>query len=330
MEKRGRERMSVRPTSPHDTVADYDSNDYDYQTFWTGRDYEHWAETVVLTRLMRELGPSEWFADFGGGFGRNAVHYRDWVAHAVLIDYSVTNLVRAGELYAEDVAVGRLHLVRADLAALPFVDSAFDAAMTIRVLHHLAEIDLAVGEMLRTVRRRALFDVPIKHHLLARARAAASKTKRTEIAGRVPIQVGQTDEKFWTFQLDAIRSTMSRSGFDTKVAASVNNFRRWDQHIPPSAVRLLTPPMRGLERAAQRTGRGWWGPNQFVIATRRVPQPAALVEAPHGIDGYVAQLARRMRCPSCAGVLSWTTDLATCAACESRFERRAAYWNFVP
>jgi len=210
------------------------------------------------------------------------------------------------------------------------VDSAFDAAMTIRVLHHLAEIDLAVGEMLRTVRRRALFDVPIKHHLLARARAAASKTKRAEIAGREPIQVGQTDEKFWTFQLDAIRSTMSRSGFDTKVAASVNNFRRWDQHIPPSAVRLLTPPMRGLERAAQRTGRGWWGPNQFVIATRRVPQPAALVDAPHGIDGYVAQLARRMQCPSCAGVLSWTTDLATCAACESRFERRAAYWNFVP
>ena len=100
---------------------------------------------------------------------------------------------------------------------------------------------------------------------------------------------------------------LSRSGFDTKVAASVNNFRRWDQHIPPSAVRLLTPPMRGLERAAQRTGRGWWGPNQFVIATRRVPQPAALVEAPHGIDGYLAQLARRMRCPSCAGSLRWAT-----------------------
>ena len=148
--------MSVRPTSPHDTVADYDSNDYDYQTFWTGRDYEQWAETVVLTRLMRELGPSEWFADFGGGFGRNAVHYRDWVAHAVLIDYSVTNLVRAGELYAEDVAAGRLHLVRADLAALPFVDSAFDASMTVRVLHHLADIERAVDEMLRTVRRRAL------------------------------------------------------------------------------------------------------------------------------------------------------------------------------
>jgi len=89
-------------------------------------------------------------------------------------------------------------------------------------------------------------------------------------------------------------------------------------------------PVALLDAFAQRTGRGWWGPNQFVIATRRIPQPAALVEAPHGIDGYVAQLARRMRCPSCAGVLSWATDLATCAACETRFERRGAYWNFVP
>jgi ubiquinone/menaquinone biosynthesis C-methylase UbiE len=322
--------MSVDPTGPHSTVADYDSNDYDYQTFWTGRDYEQWAETVVLTRLMRELGPSEWFADFGGGYGRNAVHYRDWVAHAVLIDYSVTNLVHAAQLYAEDVAAGRLHLVRADLTALPFVDSAFDAAMTIRVLHHLAGVDGAVEEMLRTVRRRALFDVPIKHHVLARARAATSKTNRDEIAGRDPMQVGRTDEKFWTFRLDAVRSTMSQAGFDTTVAASVNNFRRWDQHIPASAVKLLTPPMHGLERAAQRTGRGWWGPNQFVLATRRVAQPAGLVEAPQGIDPLVVQLARRMRCPGCGGSLSWASDAATCAACEARFERQDAYWNFVP
>ena len=85
-----------------------------------------------------------------------------------------------------------------------------------------------------------------------------------------------------------------------------------------------------LQRAVQRTGRGWWGPNQFVIATRRAPQPAALVEAPLGIDGYVAQLARRMLCPSCAGALRWATDMATCTACGTHFERRAAYWNFVP
>jgi SAM-dependent methyltransferase len=322
--------MSVYPTGPQSAVADYDSNDYDYQTFWAGRDYEQWAETVVLTRIMRELGPSEWFADFGGGFGRNAVHYRDWVAHAVLVDYSVTNLDRAGELYGEDVAAGRLHLVRADVTALPFVDSAFDAAMTIRVLHHLADVERAIDEMLRTVRRRALFDVPIKHHMLARARAAGSKAKRTEIAGRDPVQVGETDEKFWTFQLDAVRSMMTRAGFDTTVAASVNNFRRWDQHIPESAVKLLTPPMRGLERAVQRTGRGWWGPNQFVIARRRVAQPAPLVEAPRGIDASVAQLARRMRCSSCGGSLRWASDAAACVACGMRFERRGAYWNFVP
>jgi hypothetical protein len=123
---------------------------------------------------------------------------------------------------------------------------------------------------------------------------------------------------------------MSRAGFDTRVAASVNNFRRWDQHIPASAVKLLTPPMRSLERAVQRTGRGWWGPNQFVIVICRVPQPAALVEASHGVDGYVAQLARRMRCPSCADALSWSADVAACVACGMRFERRGAYWNFVP
>jgi ubiquinone/menaquinone biosynthesis C-methylase UbiE len=321
--------MSVNPAAPRGAVADYDSNDYDYQTFWAGRDYEQWAETQVLARLMRVLGPSEWFADFGGGYGRNAEHYRDWAAHAVLVDYSVTNLNHAGDLHAADVSAGRLHLVRADLAALPFVDRAFDGAMTVRVLHHLADVEAAVDETLRTIRARALFDVPIKHHVLARARALRSKAKRRQVADADPVQVGRTAEKFWTFQLDAVRSLIDRAGFDTTVAASVNNFRRWDQHIPDPAVRLLSVPMRGLERAAQRAGRGWWGPNQFVIASRRSPEAANLAAAPATVGPQLAALARRMRCPSCAGALTWTPQRATCPTCSAEFERRGAFWDFV-
>lgn len=321
--------MSADPTDAQGTVADYDSNDYDYQTFWAGRDYEQWAETQALGRLMRRLGPSDWFADFGGGYGRNAAHYRDWTAHTVLVDYSVTNLNRAADLRGADVASGRLHLVRADLAELPFVDRAFDAAMTIRVLHHLADVDRSLEETLRTVRRTALYDVPIKHHVLARARSATSKARRAEVTDAAPVQVGRTDEKFWTFQLAAVRSSIEHAGFDTAVVASVNNFRRWDQHIPDTAVSVLTPPMRALEQVAQRGGRGWWGPNQFVLATRHAPQPPQLARTPEGIDGPLAELARRMRCPVCGGALHWTADEASCATCAVTFGRSGAFWDFV-
>ena len=67
-------------------VADYDSNDYDYRTYWDGRDYERWAEEHVLARLVPRLGTPDWLVDFGGGYGRNARHYRDRARHYVIAD----------------------------------------------------------------------------------------------------------------------------------------------------------------------------------------------------------------------------------------------------
>ncbi|MFD0599971.1 hypothetical protein ACFQZ4_52925 [Catellatospora coxensis] len=42
-------------TTPID-VIDYDANGYDYREYWSGRDYELWAEQRVLRRLVPKLG----------------------------------------------------------------------------------------------------------------------------------------------------------------------------------------------------------------------------------------------------------------------------------
>ena len=50
-------------------VADYDTYDYDYSTYWSKRKYEHEAESLVLKKLLKnEKGG--WFLDVGGSFGR--------------------------------------------------------------------------------------------------------------------------------------------------------------------------------------------------------------------------------------------------------------------
>src|SRR4051794_6097233 len=110
-------------------IADYDSGGYDYRTYFQHRDYERWAEDRVLRRLVPALGRPAWLADFGGGFGRNAVHYRRRAQRYVIVDYSTTNLANAARGLAGDVADGRAFLVRADLNRLPFVTGAFDAAV---------------------------------------------------------------------------------------------------------------------------------------------------------------------------------------------------------
>jgi hypothetical protein len=83
-------------------------------------------------------------------------------------------------------------------------------------------------------------------------------------------------------------------------AASVNNFRRWDQAFPKPVVATLRPFVQGLEIIAQRTGRGWWGPSQFLVATRQHGTRLRLMPTPGRVPPSVAELARRMVCPPAA------------------------------
>ncbi|MGC2191921.1 MAG: class I SAM-dependent methyltransferase, partial [Candidatus Dormiibacterota bacterium] len=256
---------SQPPAPASQEIVDYDSG-FDYCAFWGNRDYEQWVEARTLRRLLPRLGQAEWFADFGGGYGRNAGHYRAVAEHVILVDYSVTQLTRAAEWLAPEIAAGRVHLIRADLGRLPLIDSAVDAAMIVRVLHHMTEVEPCLMEMGRTVGRRWLVDVPIKHHALARLRGVRRGTSG-QLRGPEPIVTGSTDYPFYTFQLAAIRECLRRAGFRSHTAASVNNFRRWDQVLPTGLVRGRRPAVYSMELAAQRLGRGWWGPSQFLFAT---------------------------------------------------------------
>src|SRR5579859_1838429 len=224
-------------------IADYDSNDYDYRSYWSGRDYELWAEDNVLRRVIPGLGAPEWLVDFGGGYGRNARHYRDRARHYVIADGSANNLRTASSELGDDVRAGRAYLVRCDLNALPFVPYAFDAAIVVRVLHHLSDIDGALAQMAGTIGGRFLLDVPIKHHALALLRAPGS------VRGPAPLRTGTTEYPFWNFRLDSIREALAHNGFGTRTVASVNNLRRWDRSLPGPAVRVLTPVAKAAELA---------------------------------------------------------------------------------
>jgi SAM-dependent methyltransferase len=305
--------------NPYPTI-DYDANDYDYQDYWTDRDYEQRSEDRVLRRLVPKLGNCSWFVDFGGAYGRNADYYLPITKRAVILDYSATNLKNAARRHADAVESGRLGLVRCDLKAIPFAGYAFDGAIVIRVLHHLPDLDHVLAEMGRCVRGRWLVDVPIKHHLLSLVRGAA-RGRLHHIRSAEPLVTGDSDEKYFNFQLDAVRSRLSDLGWRTRLAASANNFRRWDGHLPKPIVTAMRPVIQGMEACTQSLGRGWLGPSQFVIATRD-PQPAANIYA----EG---DFTTRMRCPTCMGPLHWTEDTAGCAVCYHTFHREGPFWDFV-
>lgn len=319
--------MSERPQPAADRIVDYDSG-FDYCAFWDNRDYELWLERRVLRRLLPRLGRSRWFADFGGGFGRNAVHYLRDADRALLIDYSVSNLTRAGQYLAPQLATGQVELIRADLGRLPLRDGAVETAMVVRVLHHLGDVEACLTEMARVVSRSWLVDVPIKHHVLGRIRAAAGG-RYGEVVGPRPLRTGSTEYPFYTFQLAAVRRCLERSGFATQMVASVNNFRRWDQLLPGAAVSLLRPAVYPMELAAERLGRGWWGPSQFLLASRRRALAPIRPGIPDATPGQLAELARLLCCPACRGQLRWSAERAQCPECQLSFPRRGPFWDFT-
>jgi ubiquinone/menaquinone biosynthesis C-methylase UbiE len=311
------------------SVIDYDRGGYDYRDFWKRRQYEDWAESRVLTRIMEDFGYPRWFADFGGGFGRNAAYYRHRASHSVIVDYSANNLARAGALHATDVAAGRVHLIRGTVDALPFVDGAFDSAMVIRVLHHLPDAEQALTEMGRTIQGSWLVDVPIKHHALGRLRSVLRGRPR-QMSSPEPLVRGTTEHPFRAYRLPVIRERLSEADWDSELVASVNNFRRWDQAFPKPLVVALRPVVKTMEIVAQNTGRGWWGPSQFLVATRKRRSDLRLRPTPTGISPSVADLARRMVCPACRGALGWAPDQAYCSGCRRTYRRQRTFWDFVP
>lgn len=319
------------PTNNHPLIADYDADDYDYRNHWTKRAYEQWAESFVLERLLARITQAQWLIDFGGGFGRNTIHYCQRTRHAVLVDYSLGNLKRAATTHAEEIERGHLFLIRADLYHLPFIDKAFDVGFIVRVLHHLTEVDDALAEMGRVIGQQWLLDVPIKHHVFARLQALAHRESR-KLSTWEPKMVGTGDTPFASFHLAQIRRLLSEYEWDSSVVASVNNFRRWDQQLPAWAVALLKPEIYGLEMVAQRVGKGWWGPSQFIWATRREPGVAQEISVvPPALEGKPwAMLAVRMNCPICRLPLQWSCSEAHCEHCSRVYPQTGLIWDFVP
>jgi SAM-dependent methyltransferase len=306
----------------------YDRRSYGYQIYWHGREYQQRIEHQPLRRLLPLLSHPRWFIDFGGGFGRNAGHYRNAAAHYVIVDYSATNLTNAGELLADDLAAGRCFLVRADLNALPFVDAAFDAAIVVRVLHHLPDIERTLAEMGRTVGDRWLIDALITHHAPDLPRGVVRR-EGDGADGLAPPAAGTRTDPSSNLQVAAVRRLLSEHGWQTWVATSVNNMRRWDLSLPPLPARALPPAAQLAKVAAQPGGRDWRRPSQFLLAQRPTLISATLAAMPEHVPAGVPALATRMACPACRGPLSWTTETASCLACFATYPRTGTYWDFT-
>lgn len=138
-------------------ICDYENSPWRTE-FWRGRDYEDRAERIALARMLPRRGAR--VCEIGAGFGRLADFYLDY-DRVILLDYAVSMLRQAREHLLGDPRLAphaaRFVFVAADLYNLPLADNALDTGLTVRVLHHVADLPRAFGEIARVVRPQGIY-----------------------------------------------------------------------------------------------------------------------------------------------------------------------------
>ena len=205
-------------TNEHPPICDYEGSDYQ-TSFWDqgGRAYEDQAEAVALRRLLPPNG--ELLLELGAGAGRNTPRYHGF-ERVVLLDYSLTQLQQAQERLGKS---DRYIYVAGDVYRLPFVDSLFDAATMIRVLHHLAEAPQALAQIRRVLKVQSTFILEFASKLNLKA-ILRYFLRKQEWSPFTPEQVEFVPLNF-DFHPKTVRIWLDEVGFEIERQLTVSHFR---------------------------------------------------------------------------------------------------------
>lgn len=151
-------------------IANYDTQNYDYSTYWKEREYEHKSEELVLNRFFQNI-KGNYFLDVGGSFGRLLPTYYRKFNNCIVLDYSLKTLQRNSDSLTKQFP--NLTLIAGNAYNLPFKENIFDCALMVRVLHHLAKPQEYFAEISKVLIPSGIYiqEYANKYHLKAVIRA---------------------------------------------------------------------------------------------------------------------------------------------------------------
>ncbi|HEY6420511.1 MAG TPA: class I SAM-dependent methyltransferase [Candidatus Binataceae bacterium] len=118
------------------------------------------VEPSIIANLaagLRSLGASS-LIEIGSGTG-------NYTAALLARGFHVTALEPAHEMIMRGRAKAATRWLRADAHRLPLHDGAVDAATAVNVLHHLADLPTALGELFRVTTRGAVLQAVVRENL---------------------------------------------------------------------------------------------------------------------------------------------------------------------
>lgn len=278
---------------PEQAICDYEGTSYRAR-FWEGqgREYEDLAERIALRHLLPSRGRR--IVELGASFGRLADLYSGY-DQVILLDYAKSGLREAQERLGRS---DRYIYVAADIYHLPLAPGACDTAVTVRVLHHLADIPAALAGIATSLEPNGGYVVEYanKRNLKAIARYAAQRQKWSPYDPQ-PYEFARLNFDFhpiWMTQ------QLKAAGFRIEAGRAVSHFRQpvLKRFIP---ARILA----ALDGSIQQVSAAWkLAPSVFLRTTR--------------VGAGPKQTGSPFCCPACRGVeLTATRVTLTCETCRA-------------
>ncbi len=246
----------------------YDS--YDYPQYWLGREYEDRAEKIALRKLIKKIPSSQRkkILDIGAGFGRQTPVYAPLFKKCILLDASKKLL---GKAQSRLKKYSHLEFKQGRAEDLPFPKEEFEAALIIRVIHHLPEPKKAFLEAQRVLKPQGylILEFANKIHFRAKLRAWLKGdfyfTKDlSSIEQRSLASIKAKKIPFLNHHPQKIEKDLSQAGFKIIERLSVSNFRHpLIKKIVPLSILLK------LETISQKPlVKIYFGPSIFLLCQK--------------------------------------------------------------
>lgn len=242
----------------------YNDPTHNYLHYWDGRDYEHAAEELAITRLLKGKHFKH-AADIGGGYGRLCLLLEDYADKVTLAEPSQQQLDIAKDFLKEHPEVDR-KLTQAD--DLQFKKGELDLITMIRVMHHLPNPAAEFSELARVLSNDGYLILEVANYAHGRNRVKHFvKGKRLP---EDPVDIRSEKNKreeeipFVNHNPKTVIKQLSHAGLKVDKVLSVSNLRSPGlKKVVPQAVML------SLERIMQPTlAKTYFGPSIFFLVRK--------------------------------------------------------------
>ena len=293
-------------------VIDYEGSQY-RTDFWVGqgRDYEDAVERAALDLLLPKRGKR--IAEIGAGFGRLANMYLGY-EQIILFDYSRTLLKEAVQQWGDDP---RFIFVAGNIYQLPLVTRVLDTLVMIRVMHHLADVPMALTQLRRVLHGHstAIIEYANKRNLKAIARWAVQRQQWSPFAP----EPHEFVELNFDFHPEWMASKFADAGLDICEQFAVSHFRLPLLKRNVSAAKLVQ-----LDKVLFRAG------GLAPIAPSVFVQAQAACEDGDQSVASVTNIVGLFRCPQCLceSLKLVADDKALCPECDTQYLSKDKVWDF--